>query len=285
MISNIDQRVLFWDSSESAFTDITKAVNNFKEGFAELTFAANDYLYIGTFLPFNHRYFNIGAPNSTESTATVEMWNGSTWSSAADILDYTILNDASFGKSNILQFTPNQDYSWALVGDTTESSNMPEFASGPTIIQKYWMRIGFNVPVEFQLKYVGNLFCNESDLFDEYPALDSQSILSSWDEGKTSWPDQRVVASEYVVTDLKRRNIIIERSQILDISIFKEPAVNKAANIIYNGLGVRNYQEEVNASGSRYTDSMNLNKFETDINGNGQKDRFEQVVSTSWATR
>ena len=55
--------------------------------------------------------------------------------------------------------------------------------------------------------------------------------------------------------------------------------------MIFSGLGVKNYEAEIKMALEGYKRSMDLIKFEQDLNGNGQKERFEQVVTTARATR
>jgi hypothetical protein len=184
MISNIDQRVLFWDDSASSFTDITKEVNTYDTGSTSLTFDAGDYLYIGSFFPINHKFFKL-TQNVTAAAATVEVYGASSWHSAVDILDYTESSGTSFAQTGILQFTPNRDESWNLVADTSEEAYLTEFASGPVIYNKYWIRIGFDTPgVSTSLSYVGSLFANESDLFAEYGHLRDTVLLDYLIHGK-----------------------------------------------------------------------------------------------------
>lgn len=285
MISNIDQRVLFWDDSAVAFTDITKEVNTYDSGSTSLTFDAGDYLYIGSFFPINHKFFKLTA-NVTAAIPTIEIFGASQWNAVVDIIDYTDVSGTSFAQSGVLQFTPDRDESWNLVSDTSEEAYLTEFQNGPTIYDKYWIRIGFDTPgVSSALSYVGSLLASESDLFAEYSHLRDTILLDSWETGKTDWEEQRVVASEYVVTDLKKRSIIKERSQILDTSILQEPCVHRTAKTIFSGLGPKNYESEIENAGKHYSEAINLQKFEVDANANGQKDRSEQTITTRRMTR
>ncbi len=285
MISNIDQRVLFWDDSASSFTDITKEVNTYDTGSASLTFDTGDYLYIGSFFPINHKFFKITA-NVTAASPTVEVFGASSWDPVVDILDYTESSGTSFAQTGILQFTPDRDESWNMVTDTSEEAYLTEFQNGPVIYNKYWIRLSFDTPgVSTDLSYVGSMFANESDVFAEYSHLRSSTLLDMWETGKTDWEEQRVLASEYVVTDLKKRSIIIERSQILDISILQEPCVHKTAAMIFSGLGPKNYESEIENALKRYSNAINLQKFEVDANANGQKDRGEQTITTRRMSR
>lgn len=286
MISNIDQRVLFYDSSAAAFTDLTKEVNDYTEGSVSLTIDSGDYLYFGSFLPFNHKFLKLSVVNAVTAAPTIETFDGTEWDAVVDSLDYTDLAGATFGRSGIIQFTPDIfETSWNIVNRTTEEPDMPEFASGPEIFEKYWARISFDAVISFDLDYVGSKFCDDSDLYAQYPFFNNSSIRGAWSVGKTDWEEQEIAASEYVIFELKRRNVIVERSQVVELATLKQPAIQKTAHIIWNGLGARNYAEELNRSEALYKDLMNQNKFEQDFDGDGRKDRAEVLVTTGRATR
>lgn len=283
MISNIDQRVLYWDNSIASFTDITKEVNDYKTGTVSLSIDTDDYLYFGSFLPFNHKFFKLSAVNSTISKPIIETFDGIEWDTVVDSIDYTESGGASFGQTGVLQFTPNLfETNWSIVSRTTQTPNLTEFQNGPEIYEKYWMRLSWSAnPITFDLDYVGSKFCDDDDLYAEYPYFNNDSIRMAWDTSKTTWEEQQITASEYIIFELKRRNIIVERSQVLELSTLKEPAIHRTAHIIWNGLGAGNYEDEINKSAKLYTDSMNQNKFETDNDGDGRKDRSEMVLPTT----
>lgn len=287
MVSINDQRVLFWDDSGSSFLDISKEVNGHLNGLTStITLDVNDYIYIGSFLPFNNKYIELPTPNAVTTSIIIEVFTGTEWTPVSDYLDFTNSGGAPFGKSEILQFTPpNWDKAWAYVDRAVNNDNLPEFANGPDIYQKYWLRIGFSDPVTIEINYIGNLFCDEFDLLAEYPQFTSTTIKNSWSVGKSDWLNQRVIASEYVITDLKKRNIIIDRSQVVELETLKEPTIYRTASLIFTGLGARNYAQEITKAINDYKDSMNQTKFEQDVNGNGVKDRQEQTVTVRRATR
>ncbi len=286
MISNIDQRILFYDSSEGGFTDITKLVNSYDAGSASLTFDVGDYLYIGSYFPINHKYFGLTIPNSTIADISIESLGASKWCPVVNIIDYTASSLlAPMNTSGILQFTPDRDEGWNMVGDTSDEPFLTEFANGPTIYDRYWSRISFSASVSFTLKYVGSLFASEEDLLIEYPHLRQPVLLDSWKSGKTSWLEQLLYASEYVIKELTKKSVIIERSQILDTSILQEATVHKAAQIIYTGLGAKNYEKEIGEATKRFSENINLKKYDVDKNANGQKERYEKRITTNRATR
>lgn len=285
MISNIDQRVLFWDDSASSFTDITKQVNTNDSSSASLTFDAGDKLYIGSYFPINHKYLRVSTANIVPSTVSIEYYGASQWNAVVDTLDYTDSAGVPLSQSGILQFTPDRDEPWNLVTDSSDESFLTEFASGPVIYDKYWTRISFSAVVSFDLQYVGALLANESDLTDEYPHLNQSVLLSSWEAGKTDWFDQRLAASEYVIKDLTKKSVIIERSQVLDVATLQDAAVHKCAVIIMNGLGAKNYVAEIEAAQKMYSLAINIKKYDIDANANGQKERFEKNLTINRATR
>lgn len=280
MISNNDQRVLV--DNAGVFEDLTKEVNNFGEGFKAITLDVGDFLYFGSFLPFNQKYFEFVKGNGTASPLKIEIYDGSVWKECLDILDYTELSGKPLGKSGVLQFNKVDTDNWSLV---SKSSEVTALSGSPEIYSKYWARISIAAASSLSIKYIGSKFARHDELLGEYPALGSPTLLESWAEGKQDWKEQLITASEYVIADLKKRGIITERSQVIEQSVLLEPTIHKAAQIIFNGLGSRNYAEEIKDAQGFYKSAMNMEKFEQDANGSGQKERFEQVVSTSRASR
>lgn len=285
MISINDQRILHYNSGSDTWTDYSKKLLKFDDDDVSLSISTSEYLYFGSFLPFNNRSFVISTANASAANLSIETFDGSKWVSVNEIFDYTELSGVPLASSGLIQFTLNRDQAWTFVGDTLDNAFLTEFSSGPEIYDKYWLRISSDNSISATIKYIGNILCDEDELLSEYPALSANQLYSSWELNKTDWEEQRILASEYVITDLKRRNIIIERSQVVETSVLKEAAIHKSAEIIYNGLGPRNYAEEIISCGARYKDSMNLNKFEQDESQDGQKDRYEQTISTHRASR
>lgn len=280
-----DQRILSYNSGSGVWTDLTKNLAEFHSETSAIQLSTTEYLYFGSFLPFNHKYFDVTTANATPADLSIEIFDGSGWVSVNEVYDYTDSSGVPYSQSGNIQFTINRNDSWSFVGDTSTNSYLTEFSTGPIIYDKYWARVSASVSISLTLRYVGHLFCVEQDLLDVYPALSSTTLLNSWETGKTDWLDQRITATEYVIQDLKRRNIIAERSQVVETSVLMEPAIHRTAHIIYNGLGPRNYAEEITTSGIYYRDSMNITKFEQDVSGNGQKDRIEQYITTHRASR
>ena len=285
MISINDQRVLAYNSGGDSWSDYTKELSTREGANPVVTLSPTQYLYFGSFFPFNNKYIDVFTANVTAASLDIEVFNGTAWVSVNEIFDYTDSSGTPFAQSGVIQFTTDKNDVWSFVGDTHDNSYLTEFSNGPSIYDKYWLRISSDISTTMTLNYIGQLFCSEQELRDAYPQLTASAILNSWESGKTDWLDQRISGSEYIVSDLKRRGIIIERSQVVENAVLNEPAIHRTAQLIYSGLGPRNYAEEIKTAADAYKDSMNMNKFEQDANANGQKDRQEINISTHRATR
>lgn len=285
MQSNLDQRVfLFTASPVPAWTDLTPKVNEWTSGqSATVAMVPGDYLYIGCFLPFNHKYFKLSTVSGIARTPLIEVLNApNEWSPVVDQIDYTV----GFTGSGVLQWTPNFDKNWALVTDSRRDISSFLSTTGPTVYGAYWLRISFSAAISMGIDYIGQRFSTDDELYQEYPNLKASAVLNGWKAGKTDWQDQHLTAACYIGKELVQRNILITNQQILDIATLRSASVHKTAHIIFSGLGVKNYVEEIKSSLQAYTEAMNLDRFQVDTNANARKDRNEvSMNTTSRATR
>lgn len=277
MQSNLDQRIFFYSAVGGTFTDCTVELNEWKNGKnVTLTFAAGDFLYISTFLPFNHKYFKFYTPSTLIRRPTVELLNApNEWSNVADYIDYT----GGMKANGVVQWTPNFDKSWGMVTDS--SRDVASLAGGPTVYDAYWARISFASGTTFSISYIGQRFTSDYDLYMEYPTLQSPQILGSWAQGKTDWEDQHLLAANYIAKTMKQRNIIFSDNQILDIASLRSPSVHKTAHIIFSGLGAKNYAEEIKLASENFEAALTQDKFRTDGNANARLERPEKVLATT----
>ena len=80
------QRVLFSDNG--VISDVTITVNDFDEyALTPGIVAAQDYIYIGTTMPFNHKWIEVGTVNSVASVMSVYLWHDSAWQAAYQYTD------------------------------------------------------------------------------------------------------------------------------------------------------------------------------------------------------
>lgn len=269
----IGQRVIFSDNG--VISDITIAVNDFDEYSANLPIvAAQDKIFIGTTFPFNHKWIEPGVVNAVPSVISVDLWNAGQWQPAADIVDYTSLGGATFGRAGVIQFTPNiENGGWTRQRLSTEVTGLAALE----IYEMYWSRWTFSVSVTagMTLKYIGQRFSKDIDLFAEYPDLNNTALMSAWATSKTNWDDQHALAADYIVQRLVSGNVVCDKSQIMDWQLFKTAAVHKTAHIIYGGFGPSMLENRKLAAES-FERALSLKYFNVDKNSDGMVTEYEK---------
>lgn len=282
MISTNDQRI-YLVPAVGSITDLTLPLSEFDSTTATVAMNADvDYLYIGSSLPFNHRWFEITSANVTSAVVSVDIWYTNQWKPVVDILDRTASSGTPMAASGNLEFTPNREFGWDIEQD---SDDIDELASAPLTYNKYWMRISFDANVSFDLKYVGQKFSNSTELYKKYPVFDSTTLRRSWDAAKTDWEEQMIEASDEVIEDLISRRIIWDRNQVLDLATMRNPTIHRCASLIFRGLGANRNLEQLKDSDAKYHSSMNKKKWNVDLNRDGELDSTERKSSTIFMTR
>jgi len=276
------QRVLFSDNG--VISDITISVNDFDEYVVTPAIvAAQDYIYIGTTMPFNHKWIEVGTVNAVASVASVYLWNDGAWESAVDIMDYTSVSGATLGRSGIIQFNTNiETGGWTRERLSADVTGIASLA----IYDMYWARLAFsvNLTAGMTLKYIGHRFSKDLDLFAEYPDLSNTALMTAWAAGKTSWDDQHVLAADYIVQRLISASIVRTDNQIMDWQLFKSAAVHKTAELIYGGFGPTMAENRKTARES-FEASMNINYFNVDKSGDGQLTSSEKLQTVQEMSR
>ena len=282
MISTNDQRIYIVPAVGSV-TDITLQTSKFDSQTATIALNANvDYLYIGTSLPFNHRWFEIDSANVTAATPTIEIWWANSWVPVVDILDRTDSSGTPMAQSANLEFTPNRDKGWDIELDSDDVTGLE---NAPLTYYKYWARISYDANVSFDLKYVGQKFSNDSELYAKYPIFNSTNLKLSWASGKTTWDEQMFAASDEVIEDLIARRIVWDRNQVLDVASLKNPCIHKCASLIFRGLGANRNPEELKDAEGKYSHAMNKKQWKVDLNADANLDPVEKKSSTIFMTR
>ena len=243
-----------------------------------LTFAyttAEDYLYLGSDLPFNHRFIDVGGtPNAVVSVASVEIWDGNAWNAAVDVLDETSNSSGvSLAQDGILRWVCNKNYSWSQE-ETTE--DIPALAT-LKIYNLYWARVSWSATLTAGtlLNYIGHSFAVDANLGAYYPDLVRSDILGAYETGKSTWKDQHVLAAEEIIADVKRKKLIKSGNQILNPEVFNLAAVHKCAEIIMRGLG-KDWDEPRAAALKDYAVALNTLPLGLDSNEDGKIDESER---------
>lgn len=279
-----NNRVIF--NNNGTLSDLSVNLSNY-HSLTSVTdiVAAQDYLYLGSDLPFNHRYFDVSVVNTNASViSTLEYWSGNGWKLAVDVLDETLLAGASLGKSGIISWqVPPNETSWNW--DDTDDMN----ASGLQTLKiygLYWVRIKWSADmiVTTALNYVGHRFSEDDELLDEYPELGNSNFMTAFETGKTNWKEQTLAAAEYIIQDLRALDVVNQANQILDWKIFSKASVHKTAQIIYRGFG-DDYKDNRDDAAKAYKESLTLRKYNVDLNRDAVLQENEKNLMTGYLKR
>lgn len=225
----MNKRILFIDNG--VINEWSIALNNYRSGSKVFPYVpAQDFLYIGSRLPFNNLYIKLKVPNTTTSEMTVQYYSNG-WTDVVELIDET----DGLKQSGFINITPNRDTSWVKQTDSSTISGLETV----TIYDQYWLRISFDVALDVttELDWLGSIFSDDNDIAAEFPDLIKTSVLTSYEAGKTNWQEQHVKAAQILEHDLINRGIIDGSENILDRSWYRDASVQKAAEIIFGAFG------------------------------------------------
>lgn len=264
-------------------TDISEKVNDYRTGSQTFAYTTGTYLYIGSALPFNHLYFEMGTKNNVSANLTVQYWWNNAWNTAVDVQDNT---SALFDNGSIF-FSPVIDEGWSFERRSSDVTGLSIF----NIYNMFWLRMSWdqNLRNTMTLNYIGQKFSTDAILYSYFPDLALQVTKDSFDPNntsgtKTTWDEQHYMAAEHIVKDLIKRQIIISRSQILDPYLFKDASCYKVAGIVYRGLG-RAYADQMADAADRYEKEMNIKFYNIDRNADAQLNPAERITASGYLTR
>ena len=269
------QRIIHDDGG--VLEDKSVELNNLYAANATVDLAVTtDYLYIGSDLPFNHRYFQVSTANTTAAVVSVQIWDGNSWADAVDVIDQTSSGGKPFAVSGIISWARDRDSSWGKEETTENVTGLTSLK----IYDLYWARlkVSASLSATTALAYVGHKFANDDDLGGYYPDLVQSSLMDAFETSKTNWDEQHVLAAEEIIQDIRRKGIAWNRNQILNWEQFGPAAVHKVASIIMAAFG-NDYKEARGAVVSEYAKAMNLKIFEIDQDEDGRLDETEKQWS------
>lgn len=233
------------------------------------------YFYIAQKMPFTNLFFHIGTANSTSSAWDIEYWDGTAWRDAVDIIDATKVSGATLGRSGIIQFTLDDDYSWQKVNDTADS-NAPTELSGLRVFDCHWLRLRptASLHASTTLKEVTYAFTHTQELsnFD----VEISGYLASFETGKTDWIKEIITASKLVVLDFRRLGLIVHQGQIVELTDVSTPCALRTLMLIYSNLGP-SYKDKIAAMKKEYDNAMNIRRFTLDYDKDGRISSREQA--------
>lgn len=254
----INNRVLFIDGAD--IEDLSIPLSNLFAGSAVVNPSDNTkHVYIGSDLPFNHRYFRIDPDNANdvESIVAVDIYDGFDWEPAVDVLDQTqeAGNGVPFSQNGIISWQTDRNKVWGKQASTElmKDSGLETLK----IYNLYWVRLTFSAGLKntTTLKYVGHKFSNDSDLGGYYPDLNRVNVMASFKAGKADWEEQCILAAEEIVRDLRKKNVIWNANQIFGWDEFADASVHKVAEIVYTAFG-KDYSERREDARENYGDAL-----------------------------
>jgi len=267
--------------SGSIITEFSDNVKKFSEESKNVTILSGESLYIATDFPFNHLYFNFGENvNAQPVNLSIKYHSNNDWVPVAYSTDGTL----GFSQSGFIEFTPDKDESWDKES-TNYGGDIIHDLSTIKVYDMYWVKITFDADMDdVDFNWIGNLFSNDTDLYSEFPIFADQTFLTAFSAGKLDWKEQHVKASELIIQELKRKNIIFGAEQILDRDILMPASVSKVAEIIYNAFG-RDYNDNRDNARKEYDKRMDLSRYVIDTNDNAIKEPYEIKSSQGWLSR
>lgn len=276
----MNKRVLFGDNG--TIIDFSSAMDEYRSGSKVVPLiAAEDFLYIGSRLPFNHIFFKLNIPNTLPTSMTPKYWDGSAWVSFVESTDETI----GFTQSGFLTFVPNRNNPWKMCSTNYSGQSVVGLES-VTIYDLYWIRLEFSADFNplTEMQWLGNLFSNDYDLGGIYPDFVRTNVKIGFEAGKTSWEEQHAIAGKILIEDLVNKGVIDDGAQILNRSDYTLASVYKVAEIICNSFG-DDYADDKKGARSEYVERTSKRIQKVDVNKNGAEDVVERTHSTGWVGR
>lgn len=268
----INNRVIHKDNA--TLSDISRLMSDPHAGtwpFAVVV--AEDALYLGSDMPFNHRFFLISAVNAQAGALSVAVWDGEQFTACEDVQDFTQgTNGVPFSQSGIVRWALPQNVGWGAVYDSSEISELSTVKAKAN----YWVKITFSAAFSFTAKYVGFAFARDLDLSVYYKDLTTDRARTAYNNGTsmTNWESVHCVAAEEIIRDLRRKEIVWSPNQILSPEIFTDAACHKLAEIVYSSFG---NEERTEFAQAKYREAMAKMVFDVDKDGDGRLSARERV--------
>lgn len=270
-VSLITQRVFFNS------TDISIATADYRVGTYAITYTTPDYIYIGSSTPFNNLWMELSTVSGASAgSPSVQVWYARAWTNVVDIIDQTAGMTASGRVSWELEIFKG----WDIEQKSSDVTGL----SSTNIYDKYWLRLSWPNAFTAGVGFIGQKFSDDTVLQGHYPDLLQPAILEGYKTGKTNWNEQHFMAAEAIVKDLRKRNILQDKGQIFDWTVFEEASVHKLAEIVYSAFGTA-YREHALEAHKKYNSEMANKILVIDENKDGRVDSMETKASQGWMTR
>lgn len=234
-------------------TDLSTRLNNYFSETVVTNLDADDYLYIGSDVPFNHRYFHMAVVNDVACSVTVEIWDGNEWVEVVDVQDFTKTagGTKSLARSGIIAWVLDKNKTW--VKETTTENMASSGLQTLKIYNLYWARLSWSADLTAltEMKYIGHKFSKDEDLGGYYPDLVRSNALAGFATGKTSWDEQHIMAAEEIFKALRAKREVWAKSQIFTWEAYTVAACHKVAEIVYSAFGTE-YETRKDDAAARF---------------------------------
>lgn len=280
-----NNRVIF--SGGGSLIDISRALSELGGDGETIDVIADDFLYIGSDLPFTHRYFKLGDVVNAESCdVVVDIWDGKEWVAAVDVQDGTSVGGITFARSGVISWTTQRNAGWSREA-TTEDMTGSGLESDFEIYDLYWVRIRFQAAMTtaVELDYVGHCFSDDNMMRMQYPDLMVAAVLEAFGTGKEDWSEQHCLAAEEVVRYLQRKKFLWSPNQLLNWQQFSTAATHKAAEIAYSGFPGDDQEDQRKRAEQKFYTAMNQNVVAIDKNQDGHAQVCERKPTAGWFRR
>lgn len=235
----LNNRIIY--SDDGTLSDLTVKMNNFISDTQSLTIvSAEDAIFVGSVLPFNHRYFDITTGNANAGTISVALWDGNAFTAAVDVIDQTLnaAGDTTLSQSGHISWVLDKNKTWNREDTEDMDSSGIETLR---IFNKYWAKFTVSADTSATVfNFIGHKFAEDKDLGKRYPDLDQASVRTQFNNGvsgKNDWDEQHFLAAEIVIRDLMNRERIITADMLIRWDLMKDAAVHKLAEIIFHSQG------------------------------------------------
>lgn len=276
-----NQRILFSDNG--TLWDLSVALNDFQDLSETIDYTAGeDYIYIGSYLPYNHKWFELNVVNANAANIGIAIWDGDTFNEVIEILDMTSSGTATMAQSGIVRFTHDRDETWKRETDSFDVTGL----EASEIYNMHWSRISFTADLTdtFSISFVGQKFSDDNDLYLYYPDLNQAALKTAFESGKTNWNDQAFLAAKLIERDLNKRASMLSADQIIDYEYMNEPSVHKVAELIFHGLG-RSYTDLMKEAAAKYESAMSETYLRLDLNADGDLSSAERKYRQGFLRR
>lgn len=263
------------NSNNSVLTDYSLDNQDTGTNLAFNMVAAEDYWYFAQRRPFNSFFMQVDTANATPSNLSIEYWEDASteWRSALDVIDGTTSGGATLAKSGVVQFSTDSRYDWDISGDTYEDT-YPTTLAALNITNVYWIRIKVSADLDAGtlIERIVYAFTSTKNINSHDPKI--TNFYNSFESGKTDWNDEIISASYQVARDLKKKQIILNRGQVLELEDISIPTDYKTLENIYFSLG-GDYLDKSDKMKEKYDEAISLRWITKDNSSLGRVSRME----------